>query len=239
MLLRFVYKIIKIAFNSIEKKSQFIFISFLLVLTMFDTIPFVSQPYNDSIFRIAVYNLFEQEPGITSWTLDNIIYKLHGRSTPAYFKDLLPLPLETLKDNVTTIRLPKEKKVTYLWICQKLLQLLLWTEGSIAKNPDYLIDLYKISFEEINENAQKIQQIMSDYASHPTSNPVLLRFNQPVSAESSTLPSYQNVISNQGRVGTSTLSVENFSETSGHARENSTSSSSSNTNHYQAYTFHR
>jgi hypothetical protein len=192
-----------------------------------DSLPITNQRYNNSIFTIAVYRLIVQEPGIVSSVLDSITSRLYGRSTPASFIEILPMSRAMLKMNTTIIDYPKEKKVSYLWICRKTIQLLLWTESRRAKNMDVIEDDYKITMAEINENVIKVQQIMSDYASHLTFNPVLLGSGGPSSAENSTLPTYQNAITSQGNVGTSNSYLtsraqqgENSSETNGQVREN-------------------
>jgi hypothetical protein len=193
---------------------------------MSDSLPFTNQKYNDSILKIAIYKLIEQAPGIVSWTLDSIIYKLSGRTTPRLFKEILPTSQFNLLKHNITIRYPDKKKVNHFWICKKLIQLLLWTENKRAVDLGEIWDNYKISYEEIYENILKAQQIMSDYANHLTFNPALLGFNIPRLAEIGNLPSYQNATLDSNIVGTSNFHLtshiqqnQNFSETNGHSHE--------------------
>ncbi|KXN68595.1 hypothetical protein CONCODRAFT_18885 [Conidiobolus coronatus NRRL 28638] len=109
----------------------------------------------------------------------------------------------TLVMNEITIHYPHKKKVTYYWICKKIIQLLLWTESKRAINLDEIWENSKISLREINENIIKIQQIISDYSDHLTSKPELLGFDRLRSIESTTLPSYKNAVSDRDIVGTS------------------------------------
>ncbi|KXN67541.1 hypothetical protein CONCODRAFT_10373 [Conidiobolus coronatus NRRL 28638] len=207
---------------------------------MSDSLPFANQKYNNSIFRIAVYKLVDQAPGLVSLTLDVITSKLSGRATEAFFKEVLPFSQSNLVKNDITIRYPDKKKVTYYWICKKLIQLLYWTESRRAINLSEIWENSKINFAEINENILKTRQIMSEYASHPASNPELLGFDNSRPIESSALPSYQNAIEDQDLVGTSNSHLttriqqnENFSEINGHSREhNSNSPFASNTLSY-------
>jgi hypothetical protein len=155
-----------------------------------DSLPLTNQPYSDSIFMIAAYKLFDQAPAIVKWALDSITSKLSSRPNPTNFKDILPASLISERSLVITIHYPEEKKVTYFWICQKLMQLLLWNESNPTKNLDDLVDLYKISFVEISENVLKIQQIISDYANHLTPKPKLLGSDSSHPIESTILPSY-------------------------------------------------
>jgi hypothetical protein len=190
---------------------------------MHDTLPFTNQKYNDSIFKIAVYKLADQEPGLISMILDCIIYKSSVGATQALFKEVLPLSENTLLMSDIIIRYPYKKKVSYYWICKKLIQLLLWTEGKFSIDLDEIWGNYKINFVEISENILKIQQIISDYANHLTPKPALLGSDNSHPTESTILPSYQTAIVDRNNVGTSNSHLiphvqqnRDFSETSGH-----------------------
>jgi hypothetical protein len=152
---------------------------------------------------IAAYKLFDQAPAIVNWPLDSITSKLFSRPSLTNFKDTLLASLISERSLVKTIHYPEEKKVTYFWVCQKPMQLLLWNESNPAKNLGDLVNLYKISFVEISENVLKIQQIISDYANHLTPKPALLGSDSSCPIESTILPTYQNFNSDTDILGTS------------------------------------
>ncbi|KXN67542.1 hypothetical protein CONCODRAFT_80098, partial [Conidiobolus coronatus NRRL 28638] len=170
---------------------------------MLDILPLANQPYNNDIFKIAAYKLIDQVPGIVSWTLDNMMSKLPEYSGPAFLEDVLPMDMDTLRKGQITVLFPDEQKVSYFWVIQKLMQLLLWNENNPAKCMGDFYGRYKVSIGDVYYNGRKIQQMLSDYANHSTPKPALLGRDNSCPVESSALPSYQNVVDEQDLVGTS------------------------------------
>jgi hypothetical protein len=199
---------------------------------MWDNLPLHNQPYNEIIFKVAVNRLFDQAPAIVAWALDSMMLKFSGSCNSALLRDLLPMNISALRSSYITIRYPDEQKVSYYWVCQKLIQLLLWNENSPVKNMSVYSDLYRINIEDVYNNILKVEQIISDYANHPKSKSSLLGLDRSFTADNSALPSYQNVIGDQDSVGTSNAHLtqhnqqyESLPETSGHTHEHSANNS--------------